>query len=703
MTPSERLQRLDDSAERASRRLFAAVFGDRIGAGVFIAAILFFALYWRVELLSTDNYMHMNTLLSVSDGGFAIDRFVYGPADGDTPGVHYLDGQVYGDNYGMIISSLPALYALRLLSVVTDLHVALAGLWSLGVLGLTAVVRSEVESAGRREGVTLCGATVALGAFLVNVAVATPLSTYWLPLVALQSTSMLAAGFLAVALYRVAGDRYGPRVGIAAGVGTFLATPVGFWAVVPKRHSVTALFTVVTLYAFYRSRAAPSDRSETRFRALAYGVVGLCTWVHAAEALILFVALVPVDLATARTNRPRQLALVGVAFVVSLLPFLVTNYAITGNPTQPLRLVTDYGSQPLAVDGGTGGSAAVGGATDGQSAGASAASSSSSGTPDATSRSASSSARQSPSPPPAPTESDTSILSGLAGLAGIVSGVVASAGDAFVTAVDGVDYFQSRLASSMRVVTDVDRVSEVFLRSGYRPLRTGQDRAVNLSVLESMPLLGAVGALPAVAVRVARNRLFTRPDGGSPSVRSFQSIRALSAARATDLFVLLYAATLVVFYLSSLPLHHMLTVRYLHPLYPVGVYALVRTPAVRRVLDDHWTTMWRSYLGAVVAVTALYLGALALLDTVQGEAIQLYGLGAFLLGLLVVVWAVGTELLGDDSRALHVGSVVLGVAAALMSVYLLVSGLVLFSVEGTFALPISRAVSDALVAVNPFR
>jgi hypothetical protein len=219
VTPSDRLQRLDSDVERAGRRLFAAVFGDRTGAGVFIAAMLFFALYWRVELLSTDNYMHMNTLLSVSDGGFAIDRFVYGPADGDTPGVHYLDGRVYGDNYGMIISSLPALYVLQLLSVVTDLHVALAGLWSLGVLGLTVVVRSDVDSAEWRERVTVFGAVVALGAFLANVAVATPLSTYWLPLVALQSTSMLAAAFLAVALYRVAADRYGQRIGVAGASG----------------------------------------------------------------------------------------------------------------------------------------------------------------------------------------------------------------------------------------------------------------------------------------------------------------------------------------------------------------------------------------------------------------------------------------------------------------------------------------------------
>jgi hypothetical protein len=98
-----------------------------------------------------------------------------------------------------------------------------------------------------------------------------------------------------------------------------------------------------------------------------------------------------------------------------------------------------------------------------------------------------------------------------------------------------------------------------------------------------------------------------------------------------------------------------------------------------------------------------YLGAQLLFDTVQSEAIQLYGLGAFVLGITVGLWTIGAELLSADARTLRVEAVLLVVAAGAMSVYLLTSGLVLFSVDGTFALPVSRALSDALVGVNPFR
>ena len=694
----ERLERLDAELDALARRVFYVVFGDRVGAAVFLGALLFFALYWRVEFLSTDNYMHVNTLLSVSDGGLAIDRFVYGPPSGETPAIHYFRGQVYGDNYGLILSSLPALYVFRAVSFAVDLRIALAGLWSLGLLGVVVLVRSRTS---RPAVVTVVGSALALLVFVGNVAVASgPIDPYWQPLLALQTTSMVFAALIAVLLYRLASDLYGRRVGTAAGLATALATPVAFWAVVPKRHSATAFFAVLALYAFYRSRAGTTVREETTFRAVAYASVGLCTWFHSAEALILLVALAPVDLLTARHNRPTQLVVVGVAFAVSMLPFLVTNYAITGNPAQPLRLLPSYTGQPLAADpgasstaAGSGGAATSGGGTAAPSTAGDGATSGTT-TGDAT-PSGGSPASQGESP-----VSGRGVVGPFAArVVALLAAVVGVSTESFATVVDGVDYFQSRLVGSMRVVTDTDRLTEVFLRSGYRPsLRPRQDRAVNLSVLESMPLLGALVAVPVLAVRRtsrARLREFARRP------------RSLSPVAATDLLALVYVAVLVVFYLRSLPLHHMLTVRYLHPLYPFGMYALLRLPAVRHVVEGHGALLWRSYVGSVVVGTAAYLGALAAFETVQGEAVQLYGVCAFAVGVAVAVWALVSSLRGPSGRAAtrlqQVGTVVLGVAAAAMTVYLLVAGVVLFSVEGDFVLPVSRAVGDALVGVNPFR
>lgn len=695
---------LDAKLDAVGRRAFHVVFGDRVGAAVFVAALLFFSLFWRVEFLSTDNYMHVNVLLSASDGGLAIDRFAYGPPTGETPGVHYLDGRVYGDNYGLILTSLPAFFVYGVLSTFVELSLALAGLWSLGVLALVVLVRPELDYDQFR--VTLVGAGVAFVAFLVNAAVVEPLSPRWVPLLALQTTSMVAAAFVAVTLYRLATTQYERRVGTAAGVATFLATPVAFWAVVPKRHSATALFAIVALYAFYRSRSAATEPEETKFRALAYAAVGLCTWVHSAEALILFVALVPVDLATARTNRPRHLAVVAAAFAVSLLPFLLTNYAVTGNPAQPLRLVPKYTGQPLTVDHLIGnhptGDSTAGGATPTgtETIATTSPKSSSEAAVEASRTDATGTDARPDTPAPTPSLAER--------VSAVIAGLAAVARRGTETAVDGVGYFTRRLALSARVLGDVERFADVFFRSGYRPtLRASQDRAVNLSVLESMPLLGVGLALPILAIRTGwvgwRNRVLARSRPRRNSRRTLPT-RPLSPARATDLFVATYAVLLVVFYVRVLPLHHMLTVRYLHPLYPLGVYVLVRTPAVRRVLEREWAVLRRSYVVGVALSLPLYLGALVAFDAVHGEAVQLYGLCAFAVGLCAGVWTVRAEL-GRSDRTLRGGALVLGLAAAVMTVYLLVSGVVLFSVTGEFALPVSGAVSDALAGagVDPFR
>jgi hypothetical protein len=49
-----------------------------------------------------------------------------------------------------------------------------------------------------------------------------------------------------------------------------------------------------------------------------------------------------VVLPTAPRNDPYSLAVVAGAFVFSLLPFLVTNYLVSGNPLYPPRLLSQF-------------------------------------------------------------------------------------------------------------------------------------------------------------------------------------------------------------------------------------------------------------------------------------------------------------------------------------------------------------------------
>ena len=121
-----------------------AVFGDRLGAVVFLAAVSTYLLCWRVGVLITDSYTVANTLAAVADGQLHVDRAVYGPSL-ETPGMGTRDGRFYGRNYGQVFLALPLLWALEALAAVTELRVSVAGVWALSLLALSLLVGRELD------------------------------------------------------------------------------------------------------------------------------------------------------------------------------------------------------------------------------------------------------------------------------------------------------------------------------------------------------------------------------------------------------------------------------------------------------------------------------------------------------------------------------------------------------------------------------
>jgi 4-amino-4-deoxy-L-arabinose transferase-like glycosyltransferase len=128
-----------------------------------------------------------------------------------------------------------------------------------------------------------------------------------LSLIALQISTLVVAGLGAVLLYRLLAWQHNRRLGVLAGAAVVLVSPVGFWATIPKRHVLVATLCLAVLYLFARSRT-PSERTFPGIgqvplhRTLMYTCIALITWVHAAEGLFVFLAVVAFDLPTAPPN-----------------------------------------------------------------------------------------------------------------------------------------------------------------------------------------------------------------------------------------------------------------------------------------------------------------------------------------------------------------------------------------------------------------
>jgi hypothetical protein len=627
---------VSDASETADddHRLLALVYGS----------LVLFALGWRVHVLINDSFVFANTLVALRNGHLHLAELVYIGIVPAQPGMYVSDGALYGRNYGQVVLALPVLLALQGVAQVVDPLVVIAGLWSV----LLALFVEELRQvAGWSRTVTYAAGGVALGLFGVNLWLLEPVSRNWYPHIALQLTSICVATATVGLVYVLGRDVASRRVGVFVGGLAALASPVGFWATLSKRHTLTGFLPLAVLYGLYRSRTADAAAEAVRFRILAYGSVGLTAWVHSVEGLLLALALVPLDLLTARTSVFRSTGIAGVTLTIAFLPFFVTNALISGNPLLPPRALRSATTDDVVAILGRENDAA--GAVEQDAAAVDAA------TPE-----------------------------------GVIDAVTAAAGNRAAT-------FVSYVSNSAGALAHPERLYTVFVRSSRGLFSSGQFTVPprNFAVLESMPVLGVVVGAVLLAVRSTSAADWTLPDSPWEDPR-----------RVPDAFAVLFAAWLLLIYVPRLPLNATFTVRYLYPIYPLGLYAVARLEFVQRTVEAEWRLLLVSYGSTVVVGGAGLLGVLAIGTTFPGGfqfaglektmAFQIHALAGTTTGVLVAVWSAYAVRTGGGERT---GAVSLGSAAGVTSLFLVFTAFRYYAFTSQFAIPISRVVARGLGAV----
>jgi hypothetical protein len=596
----------DEGAFGYLHSLGRGLFGDRLGLCLFLGALLFFGIYWTSAVRINDNFTLANALAAMVDGHFDIRTAVYqqtfyGPEDPfNTPGMKFQDGKLYGRNYGQLFLALPFALAFKGLFAVFDPRLTVVGLWCLCLLAFTALLGREYD---RPTLGAVAGSAGALALFGINVGLAEELAATEAALLGLQLSTMIAAALVAVVMYRLATRLYGSRVGIATGLAVVFATPVAYWANVPKRHSLTAVFVVLAMYTLYRSRTAEDPHEAFRYRALSYAWVGLMTWVFPQEGPFLLLGIVVSDLTTARNTDVKKLVALGGVLIAAFIPFALSNWLVAGSPLLPPQFLPGYGP---AVD------------------------------------TASESGHN---------------ASGLAGL--LIVRLVNRLGEGL-----------------LYPVTDPEATFNTFVRSGYLEGVTNRSggQAISLAMLESAPVLGALVALPFVVVR---------------KLRSKKVIEWVNRPVAVlDVFVLVYSIGLLVIYLPSLPGQAQGTVRYLHPLYVLVLYILIRIHHIREIILERPRVIIWTFVASVLVGGQLLFVALFLLDPSLGEAIQAHALISLVTAGSLALWTLVTVGLGYSNRyGLTSGAVAFSLAAASTTVFVLLSRLYHVT-SGEFLLPL---------------
>lgn len=635
---------------------YRVLFGDRAGFTVFVATLVFAGAFWRMGFAINDNETLANGVQALSRGQLAFVDPQFGGENGVAPGTKYHEGARYAREYGLVVPATIVAVALHGLGHLFSLAVLFSGAWCLLLL---VVLRELTRDVRYRDEIRLAGVLGVLVLFVGNVVLAAPIATSNVPLLGLQVWTMLCCGFAATVAYRLLALELPGRAAAAAGIGVVVATPVGFWASTPKRHVVVALAVLVVAYAFARRPSVTGDRGRL-LRALPYACAALLVWVHPGDGAILLAAIVTVDLVLGAPYDRTQAAIVGGVFFVALLPFLITNVLVSGNPVRPPQFLPQYTGQPLS---GTGTGNQLGQLTGVPGAGGDASS----------------------DPGPSPDGfSIGSLFRSIAALALDVTGVAAG----FLRRA------RSYAGATLSVFVDSPQyVFQTFVRSGYieRAAARGANFSYNLAYLEAMPLLGAalLGGVHAVRRADPMRHLWT--DRRVVFRDATGSNRVLA-------FAVVYFALMVLFYQSRLPLHATLTVRYLVPTMPLALYVALRLPALRDVLVSRFRTVGLAYGLTVLVGGELLAGAFILLPFSVGEAVQLHALLALATAGALAAWCLVATLdgpWGATERRGQVGAVLLGATAGTTTVFLLLTGWMHFP-YGEYAIPIFDALSDLL-------
>ncbi|WP_018256397.1 hypothetical protein [Halomicrobium katesii] len=632
-----------DRLSRYADRAGQFVFGDAIGLTLWLGVVLLGALSWRVGFFITDTYPIANAVANLADGRLAMTPpdFRYSLTLGTQPGLHEYGGRFYARNYGQVVAALPFLWLLEGASAVAPPRLVLAGGWALGVVGLGRRLAARFD----RRWLRLVAVAVASAWFAAAVVLATALDRSQLPLVALQLSTLAAAGLVAVSCYRLVGAFHDRRVAVAAGVALALATPVGFWATIPKRHVLVTALVFGSAFAFARSRQLDGRASHVA-HGLAYGALGLVAWVHAFEGFFLTAALFVVDVLTEPRKSRRRLAVVGGIFALSVLPMAVTNVLINGNPLRPPRLLPGVGPESVELaptggpesGGGDGGSGTAGGDADADSTSG---------------------------------DSTRPLLDELFGLLSPLFVLLTLAETVLAQLVFIGNYAVAAVSDGVAAASEHERLWEIFVRRGDSASLSGVNdyEPIDLSVVESTPIVGTLLALPAVAAVHLR--------------RHGVAVSRLGPRRQTDLLVASYAVVLTLVYLPRLPLFSQLTVRYLLPAIALASYCPFRLPAVREAISGAPRTTAGVYAGTVLAGPALVAVVLGVLDPALGEAIQFHALLGLCVAAVAAVLVVGRTVAPDrvSPRSVAVGVALAGGAT---TVYLSLASVVYFA-YGPFA------------------
>jgi 4-amino-4-deoxy-L-arabinose transferase-like glycosyltransferase len=275
------------------------------------------------------------TRLFFSDEGIILDQFynlIHGSLALKIAKINTLKGvlisvgnNIYGVfSYSLLILSLPVFFLLSSIEYVYGAHLFFVQIWAISG-GIIIYLLTGNRGFKYRSG--YAWVTYLLLIFSNYYFFKPIYFPKWGELLSIEFTNILIGSLIAVMVYELFKNNFSQKIGIFASLFVIFATPLSFYAITLKHHSLTVLLTLLSFYFFYKY----FEKKENKFIYLAYISAALCVWTRILDGTVLFSSLLFMEIFILK-RKVQDLKSTLAIFLMALLPFLIFNYMILGTP-----------------------------------------------------------------------------------------------------------------------------------------------------------------------------------------------------------------------------------------------------------------------------------------------------------------------------------------------------------------------------------
>jgi len=289
---------------------------------VFFSSLFIFLSFAGTRLFFSDEGVILDQFYNFIHGSLALKAAKINTATG---GFILVGDNLYGIfSYSLIMLSVPVYYLLSIVDKLYGAHLFLLQIWAFSG-GMMVYLAGKIKRS-RYSGIY--GLLTILILMAVNLYLFKPIYfPRWGELLSIEFTNILISSFIVLVVYLLFRDLFGNKIGLFASFFVILATPVSFYAITLKHHSLTVLLTLTAFYYFNKF----IEKKQNKFIYFAYILAGLCVWVRVLDGAVLLISLLAADILIFK-RKFKHLLLISIIILVSLTPFFTFNYLVLGTP-----------------------------------------------------------------------------------------------------------------------------------------------------------------------------------------------------------------------------------------------------------------------------------------------------------------------------------------------------------------------------------